>query len=108
MRVQRKRIITAEATGDTARLQTAQIRLHMLDGEYNRFSRAAGLRRMDERIEAAGYKPRKSLVDQKTDKHEFKQIKKIMVAANKDCGGDKDQLIELFLQRCYTKGIERG
>ena len=28
----------------------------MLDGEYNRFSRAAGLRRMDERIEVVGYR----------------------------------------------------
>ena len=55
MRVQKNRIITAEAAGDAARLQTAQIRLHMLDGEYNRFSRAAGLRRMDERIEVVGF-----------------------------------------------------
>ena len=44
----------------------------------------------------------------KTDKYEFEQIKKIMVATKKECGGDKDQLVELFLQRCYTKGIERG
>ena len=60
MRVQKNRILVNEATGDAAKLQTAQIRLHMLDGEYNRFSKVAGLRRMDERIEVVGFGPKQA------------------------------------------------
>ena len=56
MQLQKNRIITAEATGDAAKQQATQIRLHMLGGEYTQFSRAAGLRRMDERIEVAQHK----------------------------------------------------
>ena len=52
----RKRgILLDEKTGDTEQLQTDQIRLVLLNDEYARFSKAAGLRRRHERMELAGF-----------------------------------------------------
>ena len=52
---QKNRILIAEATGDAERLQTAQIRLRMLERHYREFSRAAGLRTRAQRAQVAGF-----------------------------------------------------
>lgn len=55
MRREKRRILTAEATGDTEGLSVAQTRLQRLRQEYTRFSNAAGLRTQDERAQVAGF-----------------------------------------------------
>ena len=55
MRLQKRRILTAEATGDKDALAVAQTRLQRLRQEYSRFSKAAGLRTQEERIQVAGF-----------------------------------------------------
>lgn len=55
MRLQKRRILVDEATGDKDKLLTDQIRLQRLRQEYSRFSKAAGLRTEDERAQVAGF-----------------------------------------------------
>jgi hypothetical protein len=55
MRLQKRRILTAEATGDKDALAVAQTRLQRLRQEYSRFSKAAGLRTENERAQVAGF-----------------------------------------------------
>lgn len=55
MREQKRKILIDEATGDNEKLQTDQIRLVRLGDEYNRFSKAAGLRTQQERALVAGF-----------------------------------------------------
>lgn len=55
IRKQRRKILIDEATGDSEKLQTDQIKLKLLGQEYNKFSDAAGLRKQDDRMETAGY-----------------------------------------------------
>ena len=47
-----------ESTGDKEKLQQDQIKYHILDQEYKRFSKAAGLRLQHERMEMAGFEPK--------------------------------------------------
>lgn len=54
IRKQKRRILTAEATGDQDTLTVAQTRLQRLRQEYSRFSEAAGLRTENERLHVAG------------------------------------------------------
>lgn len=51
IRAQKNRILIAESAGDAERLQTAQIRLRMLERHYREFSRAAGLRTRTQRAQ---------------------------------------------------------
>lgn len=55
MRLQKRRILVDEATSDTEKLQTDQIKLQMLRQEYARFSKSAKLRTQGERAEASGF-----------------------------------------------------
>lgn len=55
IRTQKRRILTAEATGDKETLSVAQTRLQVLRQEYSRFSKAAGLRTENERAQVAGF-----------------------------------------------------
>lgn len=55
MRLQKRRILTAGAAGDKDALTVAQTRLQRLRQEYSRFSKAAGLRTQEERIQVAGF-----------------------------------------------------
>ena len=55
MRRQKWRILADEATGDTEKLQQDQIKLQVLNQEYRRFSKAAGLRAQDTRAEVLGF-----------------------------------------------------
>lgn len=55
IRKQKRRILVDEATGDAEKLETDRIKLQTLRQEYNRFSKAAGLRTQAERAEVAGF-----------------------------------------------------
>lgn len=55
IRRQRRRILVDEGTGDEKKLQADRIKLRLLDQEYDRFSKAAGLRKQYERMETVGY-----------------------------------------------------
>lgn len=55
MRLQKRRILVDEATSDTEKLQTDQIKLQMLRQEYARFPKSAKLRTQAERAETAGF-----------------------------------------------------
>lgn len=60
IRTQKNRILVDEATGDVEKLQPDQIRLRMLDEEYRRFSKAAGLPTQTERAQVAGFGPKQA------------------------------------------------
>lgn len=61
IRKQKRRILAAEQNpNDKERLQQAQIKYQVLDQEYKRFSKAAGLRLQHERMEMAGFGPKQA------------------------------------------------
>ena len=55
IRKQKRRILVAEATGDKESLRQSQIKYQVLNQEYKRFSKAAGLRLQQERMEMSGF-----------------------------------------------------
>jgi hypothetical protein len=59
IRARRRQILVDEATG-SEHLQTDQIRLVRLNDEYERFSKAAGLRTQAERAEVGGFGPKQA------------------------------------------------
>lgn len=71
MRLQKRRILVDEATSDTEKLQTDQIKLQMLRQEYARFSKAAKLRTQGERAETAGFGWKQA---KETDRKHLKSI----------------------------------
>lgn len=54
IRRQKRRVLVAEAAGDTKTLSAAQTRLRLLRQDYKHFSKAAGLRTQHERVDVAG------------------------------------------------------
>ena len=62
---QKRYILIDEATGDKDKLLTGQIKYQRRDQEYKRFSRAAGLRTQQERMEVAGFGPRQAGIAEK-------------------------------------------
>lgn len=60
IRSQKRKILVDEKTGDKEKLQTDQIRYQVLDQEYKRFSKAAGLRLQHERMEIPGFGPKQA------------------------------------------------
>lgn len=66
IRKQKRRILAAEQNPDDKdRLQQAQIKYQLLDQEYKRFSRSAGLRVQHERMEMAGFGPKQAKAAEK-------------------------------------------
>lgn len=55
IRSRKRRILIDESTGDKKNLQKDQIRYQLLEQEYKRFSKAAGLRTQHERMEMSGF-----------------------------------------------------
>lgn len=55
IRKQKRRILVAEATGDKDSLQQSQIKYQVLNQEYKRFSKSAGLRLQQGRMEMPGF-----------------------------------------------------
>lgn len=60
IRKQKRRILVSEATGDKKSLQQSQIKYQVLNQEYKRFSKAAGLRLQHERMEMSGFGPKQA------------------------------------------------
>ena len=55
IRTQKRRVLTAEATGDEERLLTSQVKYRRLNEEYERFSKGVGLRTQTERMYVEGF-----------------------------------------------------
>lgn len=69
IRKQKRRILAAEQNpNDKERLQQAQIKYQVLDQEYKRFSKAAGLRLQHERMEMAGFGAKQARAAEKVAK----------------------------------------
>lgn len=66
IRKQKRRILVDEATGDKENLQRDQIKYHVLDQEYKRFSEAAGLRMQHERMGMPGFGAKQAREAEKT------------------------------------------
>lgn len=67
IRKQKRRILVAEQNpNDKGRLQQAQIKYQVLNQEYKRFSKAAGLRLQHERMEMSGFGPKQAMAAEKT------------------------------------------
>lgn len=65
IRKQKRRILVDEATGDKESLQRNQIKYQVLDQEYKRFSKAAGLRMQHERMEMPGFGAKQAVAAEK-------------------------------------------
>ncbi|MGM9669797.1 MAG: phage minor capsid protein [Faecousia sp.] len=66
IRKQKRRILAAEQNpDDKERLQQAQIKYQVLNQEYKRFSKAAGLRLQHERMETSGFGPKQAMAAEK-------------------------------------------
>lgn len=55
IRAQKRKILIDKATGDSEKLETDQIKLQLLQQDYKVFSKAAGLRTQNERLEKVGF-----------------------------------------------------
>ncbi len=65
IRKQKRKILVDEKTGDKEKLQTDQIRYQVLNQEYKRFSKAAGLQLQHERMEMSGFGPKQARAAEK-------------------------------------------
>lgn len=70
IRKQKRRILVDEKTGDEEKLQTDQIRYRLLEGEYKKFSKAAGLRLQHERMEMPGFGAKQAVAAEKAVKEQ--------------------------------------
>ena len=74
IRKQKRRILVAEQNpADKERLQQTQIKYQVLNQEYKRFSKAAGLRLQHERMEMAGFGPKQATAAAKAAEAASKQ-----------------------------------
>lgn len=72
IRRQKRRILVAEQNpDDKERLQQAQIKYQVLNQEYKRFSKAAGLRLQHERMEMSGFGPKQATAAENSFKNGF-------------------------------------
>lgn len=72
IRTQERRILTAKATGDKDYLQKCEVKYRVLTAEYNKFSKAVGLKTRHERLFVAGFSN-----SRKTGKQKIKKRSKI-------------------------------
>lgn len=76
IRKQKRRILAAEQNpNDKDRLQQAQIKYQVLDQEYKRFSKAAGLRLQHERTKMAGFGPKQAMAAERLTNNISKMAK---------------------------------
>lgn len=75
IRKQKRRILVAEQNpNDKERLQQAQIKYQVLDQEYKRFSKAAGLRLQHERMEMTGFGPKQARAAESGYAHRIAEV----------------------------------
>lgn len=84
IRKQKRRILVDESTGDKEKLQRDQIKYQVLDQEYRRFSKAAGLRMQHERMEMVGFGSKHAIEAEKTA--ESLNVSKIEIENSGDRG----------------------
>ena len=88
IRKQEKRIIVDEALGDKDKLQNDQIRYHVVEQEYRRFSKAAGLRLQHDRMEVGGFGPKQVRAAEKT----IKESQPVVSAKKVEISGKYDTM----------------
>ena len=76
IRKQKNKILVDEGLGDKDKLQTDQIRYRVLEQEYKRFSKAAGLRVQHERLEMSGFGPKQAKAAEKAKQADLEARKK--------------------------------
>lgn len=114
IRKQKRRILIDEATGDAEMLETDQIKLQTLRQEYNRFSKAAGLRTQTERAEVAGFGHKQASTADKVARGHYKTWSKSIgvdssiknLAEYYDVKYNDTARYELL--QGYARAVERG
>lgn len=103
MRLQKRRILVDEATSDTEKLQTDQIKLQMIQQEYARFPKSAKLRPQGERAETAGF-------GWKQAKEADSKYKSVVKAANSmyDIGSEAEKVKAYMRDLPIRKRIQSG
>lgn len=83
IRNRKRRILIDQTTGDGERLAIDQTRLVILNDEYARFSKAAGLRSQRERMNVAGFGAKEMAAVRSTAEDVFKNPPKDLTAVSK-------------------------
>lgn len=84
IRKQKRRILVDESIGDKKKLQQDQIKYQVLDQEYKRFSKAAGLRLQHERMEMTGFGPKQAMAAENTYLQSQSKINSVEIAEKPD------------------------
>lgn len=103
MCLQKRCILVDEATSDTEKLQTDQIKLQMIQQKYARFSKSAKLRTQGERAEASGF-------GWKQAKEADSKYKSVVKAANSmyDIGSEAENVKAYMRDLPMRKRIQSG
>lgn len=77
IRVQKRRILVDEKTGDDEKLQIDRTKYVRYTDEYNRFSKAAGLRTQQERLYQHGFGPKQAKAAESVGRQELEKYSRI-------------------------------
>lgn len=77
IRKQKRRILVDDASGDQENLKRNQVKYQVLNQEYKRFSKAAGLRMQNDRMEMAGFGPKHQKAVETSEKPAIIESKEI-------------------------------
>ena len=82
IRAQKRKILIDKATGDSEKLETDQIKLQLLQQDYKAFSKAAGLRTQNERLEKVGFAWKEATESRKVAESHYREWSKSIGADN--------------------------
>nr|DAH27037.1 MAG TPA: minor capsid protein [Caudoviricetes sp.] len=82
IRAQKRKILIDKATGDAEKLETDQIKLQLLQQDYKAFSKAAGLRTQNERLEKVGFAWKEATESRKVAESHYREWSKSIGADN--------------------------
>lgn len=111
IRTQKRKILVDEKAEDKEKLQTDQIRYQVLNGEYKRFSDAAGLRMQHERMEMTGFGPKQAKAAEKAGKGFEESLEKqrqydTMIAEIKSAGNiPKNAIVNIPVKKVDTTNL---
>ena len=82
IRAQKRKILIDKAAGDAEKLETDQIKLQLLQQEYKAFSKAAGLRTQNDRLEKVGFAWKEATGSRKVAESHYREWSKSIGADN--------------------------
>lgn len=100
IRKQKRRILVDEKAGDKENLQSDQIHYQMLEQEYRRFSKAAGLRLQHERMEMSGFGPKQARA--------AAEPQKLLENQGKMAYNNQEETLRLIRSNEISKVINKG